>query len=76
MRSSTASGTGRASTPPSTMPSTGSTVTEDQAFGLLRIASQSTHRKLADIAAVVAETGALELPPLPNRRTDAGSETP
>jgi GAF domain-containing protein len=46
-------------------------VTEDQAFGLLRIASQSTHRKLADVAAGVTETGALDLPPLPGdpRRT-------
>lgn len=42
-------------------------VTEDQAFGLLRVASQSTHRKLADLAVEVAETGALELPPLPDR---------
>jgi hypothetical protein len=36
-------------------------VTEDQAFGLLRIASQQTHRKVASIALEVAETG--ELPP-------------
>jgi GAF domain-containing protein len=43
-------------------------VTEDQAFGLLRIASQSRHRKLADLAVEVAETGMLELPPLPRRR--------
>jgi GAF domain-containing protein len=43
-------------------------VTEDQAFGLLRIASQSTHRKLSDLAAGVAETGTLELPPLPRER--------
>jgi GAF domain-containing protein len=42
-------------------------VTEDQAFGLLRIASQSTHRKLADIAIGVTETGTLDLPPLPRR---------
>jgi GAF domain-containing protein len=44
-------------------------VTEDQAFGLLRIASQSTHRKLAELAAGVVETGMLELPPLPRGRT-------
>jgi GAF domain-containing protein len=41
-------------------------VTRDQSFDLLRIASQHTHRKLAAIAAQVAETG--ELPPLPTRR--------
>jgi hypothetical protein len=43
-------------------------VTEDQAFGLLRIASQSTHRKLADLAREVADTGVLELPPLPEKQ--------
>ncbi len=47
-------------------------VTADQAFGLLRVASQSTHRKLADIAADVAETGALELPPLPDPHRPLG----
>lgn len=41
-------------------------ITRDQAFDLLRIASQHTHRKLADIAADVAETG--QLPKLPNQR--------
>jgi hypothetical protein len=34
-------------------------VTRDQAFDLLRMASQHTHRKLAVIAAEVTETGAL-----------------
>jgi len=34
-------------------------VTRDQAFGLLRMASQRTHRKLADIAREITETGAL-----------------
>jgi transcriptional regulator with GAF, ATPase, and Fis domain len=43
-------------------------VTEEQAFGLLRIASQSTHRKLSDLAAGVVETGTLELPPLPGKQ--------
>ena len=43
-------------------------ITQEQAFDLLRIASQHTHRKLVDIAAEVAETGTLELPPLPRRR--------
>jgi GAF domain-containing protein len=38
-------------------------VTADQAFDLLRIASQHTHRKLREIAAQVAETG--ELPSVP-----------
>jgi hypothetical protein len=37
-------------------------VTRQQAFDLLRIASQHTHRKLADIALDVAETGVLEYP--------------
>lgn len=37
-------------------------VTRDQAFDLLRIASQHQHRKLRDIAADVAETGTMELP--------------
>lgn len=36
-------------------------VTQDQAFDLLRMASQNTHRKLADIAREVVETGALEM---------------
>ena len=36
-------------------------VTEDQAFDLLRIASQNTHRKIRDIAREVIETGTLEL---------------
>lgn len=43
-------------------------VTEEQAFGLLRIASQSTHRKLAELAVEVAQTGALPLPRLPDRQ--------
>jgi hypothetical protein len=37
-------------------------ITRDQAFDLLRIASQHGHRKLAEIAATVADTGVLELP--------------
>ena len=37
-------------------------LTSDQAFDLLRIASQHTHRKLRDIAADVAQTGTLDLP--------------
>lgn len=36
-------------------------VTQEQAFDLLRMASQNTHRKLADIAREVVETGALEM---------------
>ncbi|HEY2165825.1 MAG TPA: GAF and ANTAR domain-containing protein [Jatrophihabitantaceae bacterium] len=42
-------------------------ITKDQAFDLLRIASQHTHRKLAEIAAEVAQTGLL--PAVPNRRS-------
>lgn len=34
-------------------------VTREQAFDLLRLASQKSHRKVAEIAAEVAETGAL-----------------
>ena len=34
-------------------------VTREQAFDLLRMASQHAHRKLADIAAEVADTGTL-----------------
>lgn len=40
-------------------------ITRSQAFDLLRITSQHTHRKLADIAVDVADTGTLELPKLP-----------
>ncbi len=40
-------------------------ITREQAFDLLRITSQHTHRKLSDIAADVADTGTLELPKLP-----------
>jgi hypothetical protein len=40
-------------------------ITEDEAFTLLRLASQALHRKLRDIAAEVAETGIL--PDLPVR---------
>lgn len=40
-------------------------VTEEQAFTMLRTASQHLHRKLRDVAAVVAETGALpDVPPV------------
>jgi len=48
-------------------------VTRDQAFGLLRIASQHGHRKLADVAAQVAETGALPTIPRHRSRTSHGS---
>jgi hypothetical protein len=43
-------------------------VTDEQGFDLLRIASQSNHRKLFDIADAVVQTGALELPPPPQPR--------
>ena len=42
-------------------------VTREQAFDLLRIASQNSNRKLRDVAVDVAETGAL---PLPSRGND------
>jgi hypothetical protein len=41
-------------------------VTRDQAFNLLRITSQHTHRKVSDIATELADTGAL--PELPTTR--------
>ena len=37
-------------------------VTRTEAFDLLRVASQTSNRKLADIAADVADTGTLDLP--------------
>ena len=44
-------------------------VTRDDAFNLLRVASQHSGRKLTDIAAEVATTGTLPLPPQrPHRR--------
>jgi GAF domain-containing protein len=39
------------------------TITRDSAFEMLRDASQSTHRKLADIARDVADTGTLDVGP-------------
>jgi GAF domain-containing protein len=44
-----------------------SKLTRDQAFDLLRIASQHTHRKLSEIAVDIAETG--QLPTMPKRRS-------
>lgn len=38
-------------------------LTREQAFDLLRIASQNTNRKLRDVARDVGDTGSLELPP-------------
>lgn len=50
-------------------------VTRDQAFDLLRVASQNTNRKLADIATGVIDTGTLDLPTVrtgkPARRSPA-----
>jgi hypothetical protein len=37
-------------------------LTRDQAFDVMRMASQRSHRKLAEIAAEIAETGALPVP--------------
>lgn len=42
-------------------------ITQDQAFTLLRIVSQNTNRKLADIATDVLDTGVLDLPPQPSK---------
>jgi hypothetical protein len=42
--------------------------TREQAFDLLRIASQHTHRKLAAIAVEVADTGTLTLPEIGKSR--------
>jgi GAF domain-containing protein len=46
--------------------------TREQAFDLLRIASQHTHRKLAEIAVEVADTGALNLPEIDKNRRPPG----
>jgi AmiR/NasT family two-component response regulator len=43
-------------------------ITRDEAFSLLRMASQALHRKLALIAVEVAETGELPEAPPPKRR--------
>jgi hypothetical protein len=51
-------------------------VARGQAFDLLRIASQHTHRKLAEIAAQVAETGALPTIPRQRAQTKHGRVTP
>jgi GAF domain-containing protein len=45
-------------------------ITREQAFGLLRLASQNSNRKLADIAGEVADTGVLR--PTPARRKPNG----
>jgi hypothetical protein len=44
-------------------------LTRDQAHELLRVASQDSNRKLAEIATEVVETGQLSLPRRPARRT-------
>jgi len=46
------------------------TITEHQAFDLLRTVSQRTHRKLRDVAGDVALTGAL--PDFPSRHDANG----
>jgi anti-anti-sigma factor len=48
-------------------------LTREQAFDLLRIASQHTHRKISDIAGEVADTGAL--PEVPTTRPTASHRT-
>ncbi len=47
-------------------------ITREQAFDLLRIASQHSHRKLADIATEVADTGELQLPASVHAARSAG----
>lgn len=42
-------------------------IAQDQAFTLLRIVSQNTNRKIADIATDVLDTGILDLPPQPSK---------
>jgi hypothetical protein len=42
--------------------------TQQQAFDMLRVASQHTHRKVGDIALDVIDTGDLQLPRMPRRR--------
>lgn len=49
-------------------------VTEEQAFTMLRTASQHLHRKLRDVAAVVAETGAL--PDVPQVAREVAASSP
>ena len=53
-------------------------ITGRQAFDLLRIASQNTNRKLADIAVEVGDTGTLDLPgpAAPDRRRTAARASP
>jgi hypothetical protein len=46
-------------------------LTRDQAFGVLRAASQDTNRKLADVATEVAETGTLSVRGWPGEATAA-----
>ncbi|HEX2905017.1 MAG TPA: GAF and ANTAR domain-containing protein [Jatrophihabitans sp.] len=48
-------------------------LTQDQAFDLLRMASQHTHRKLRDIAADVVQTGMLDFPPTAKESTKSNS---
>lgn len=51
-------------------------ITRDQAFGLLRLASQNSNRKLADIAMEVADTGVLRPPPARRQANDHGQQSP
>ncbi len=44
-------------------------ITRDESFAMLRIASQHSARKLADLATEVADTGMLTLPALARRKT-------
>ena len=46
-------------------------LTQDQAFLLLRVASQHTHRKVHDLARDVIDTGTLDISDLPTDRLTA-----
>lgn len=49
-------------------------LTRDQAHELLRVASQDSNRKMAEIATEVVETGELSLPRRPARTTPPGAQ--
>ena len=52
-------------------------VTQEQAFALLRVASQNLHRKLRAVAAEVVETGTLpDLPASPAVRRSESAAAP
>jgi len=50
-------------------------VTNEQAFNLLRIASQNTNRKLRDVAESVIDTGTLDVEPVRRRPATASADS-